>query len=238
MPEVKIALSAFDRLQKHAKRLGVPVSEVIQRALNEFDSAQNGSENAQEDRPKRSRPPARPQEPRSAEPSKKGKESKNRPAKPQDSVHENKGRDLVKRIDPKNIPPLKHTEVVKAKINGKWIEEPNWNKLVRQLIVRALRKKISVEEIKGMCSANVVAGKRDVEGFKPIEGVDASYQNLSSNPACKTILILAKRLNAEVDIGIIWEDKLGAKFPGQRRRLLFNRKPGARSSVHSSGGRR
>lgn len=233
MPEVKIALSAFDRLQKHAKRLGVPVGEVIQLALNEFDSAQERSENSLEDRPKRSRPPARSQEPRLAEPSKKRKESKSRPAKPQHPVRESEGRDLVVRIDPKNLPSFKHVEIIVAKINGKRIEKPNWNKLVRQMLVRVLRKNTSIKDIRGMCSANIVPKKKYDEGFNPIEGVDASYQNLSANPACKTILTLAKHINAEVDIGLRWKDKPDAEFPGQRRRLLFNRKPGARSSTDS-----
>lgn len=129
MPEVKIALSAYDRLQKHAKRLGLPVGEVIQLALNEFDSAQEVSENPPKDRPKKSKTPVRPRKPRSIEPRKTGKKSKSRPAKPQDPVPESKGRDLVMRIDPKNLPSLKHVEIIVAKINGNRIEKPNWNKL-------------------------------------------------------------------------------------------------------------
>lgn len=238
MPEVKIALSAFDRLQKHAKRLGVPVGEVIQLALNEFDSAQEGTENSPVDRPKRSRPPARSQKPRSTEPSRKGKQPKSPPAKPRDPVRKNKGRDLVIRIDPKNLPPLKHVEIIVAKINGKRIEKPNWNKLVRQMLVRSLRKNTSIGDIRRMCSANIVPGEKYDEGFNPIEGVNASYQNLSASPACKTILTLAKHINAEVDIGLRWKDKPDAEFPGQRRRLLFNRKPGTRSSTQSGRGRR
>lgn len=238
MPEVKIALSAYERLQKHAKRLRLPVGEVIQLALNEFDSAQEVSENSPKDHPKKSKTPARSRKPRSIEPSKTRKKSKSRPAKPKDPVRESKGRDLVRRIDPKNLPSLKHVEIIVAKINGNRIEKPNWNKLVRQMLVRVLRKNTSIKDIKGMCSANIVPGEKYDEGFSPIEGVDVSYQNLSAGPACKTILALAKHINAEVDIGLRWKDKPDAEFPSQRRRLLFNRKPSIRSSTGSSGGRR
>lgn len=229
MPEVKIDQSALERLQKHAKQLDISVGELIQRAINAFENTLDIPKSSRKSSSKKPRPSSHSPKPSSVRKGNTVKGLESSPTKTEKPIHGNKGRDLVRRIDPKNLPSLKHTEVAMAKINGRRIDDPNWNKLVKQMIVRALRKKISVEDIRGMCSANVVAGKRNVEGFRPIEGVDASYQNLSSNRACKTILILAKRLNAEVDIGIIWENKPEAKFPGQRRKLLFNRKPISRS---------
>ena len=45
-----------------------------------------------------------------------------------------------RQINPRRLPDLTHTKVLDASLNGKRFVKPNWNQLVNQILIRAMKQ--------------------------------------------------------------------------------------------------
>ncbi|ABS63234.1 hypothetical protein Plav_1615 [Parvibaculum lavamentivorans DS-1] len=123
---------------------------------------------------------------------------------------------MERRIDPRALPRLTHTKVLSAEIDGKFIERPNWNHLLDEILLIAAKRFRSFDELRSHCPANLVQGKKETDGFAYLQKIDLSVQRQDSNAACRTIVTLAERLGIALEISFIWRPKMDALYPGER----------------------
>ena len=122
-------------------------------------------------------------------------------------------------IDPQLLPRLTHTKVVYAEVDGTDINRPNWNRLVDEMLRVAMNRLGSFENLRNLCPANLVKGKKENEGFAYLDDIGLSVQRQDANSACRTIVSLAQRLGVGIDIGFMWRHKEDALKPGQHARI-------------------
>lgn len=126
-----------------------------------------------------------------------------------------------RQIDPKRLPDLTHTKVLDALLGGERIDKPNWNYLVDQILILAMKQFQNINELRKTCAVNMVQGRKKNEGFRYVSEIDVSVQGIPANEACRALVIAAQRLNLELEITFIWRSKEGAAYPGERARLCL-----------------
>ena len=132
-----------------------------------------------------------------------------------------------KQIDPRRLPDLKHTKVIDARIDGKEIQRPNWNRLLDQVLILAMSGSTDYEDVRVLCPVNMVRGRKEDEGYSYLSEIDLSVQGQDSNAACRAIVTTARGLGIGMDIGFMWRPKDGAAHPGERARIVLNAVPGS-----------
>ena len=134
-------------------------------------------------------------------------------------------------IDPHRLPSVRHTKILDASIAGKPIDNPNWNLLVRWMLVQAMERLRDFDRLNELNSENMIQGQKDDEGYSYIPESDISVQGLSADKACSALRTVAQSLNIELEIGFMWRRKVGATCPGEKARL---RMPGSRTESASN----
>ena len=122
-------------------------------------------------------------------------------------------------LEPDRLPDLTHTKLLTARLAGKEVSKPNWNRLLHRVLVMAMRDAGNVDELRRTCPANLVAGRKTDEGYHHLPEADISVQGLSANEACGALTVTARALGISVDIVLLWRAKDGAAYPGDRGRL-------------------
>ena len=122
-------------------------------------------------------------------------------------------------IDPENPGRVTHSRIRAAKVDGHPIDNPSWNGLVAELVIRALDASLELGEVKTLSKSIVVRGWTDEAGFEHYPRGDVSVQRRQADVACRAIVALAKRLGAELDIRLEWLPKPEARHPGKKGRL-------------------
>lgn len=120
-----------------------------------------------------------------------------------------------RQVDARNLPDLRHTKVLAAKINGQEVVRPNWNRLLERAIFCAKEQLSGIDEIQKICQINLVQGRKEDEGFRFISDLDVSIQGLSANGACSALVDLVSRLGFQFELTFRWRSKKGAASPGE-----------------------
>jgi len=121
-----------------------------------------------------------------------------------------------KHIDPRDLPKLTHTKLLDASIGGSSISRPNWNRLLDETVRRAIREVKDFDKLRRICPVNMIRGKKNDEGYNHLMDIDISIQGQDANGACRGIVTAAQALGLELKIELMWRQKEGADFPGER----------------------
>jgi hypothetical protein len=127
-------------------------------------------------------------------------------------------------IDPRALPRLTHTKLLEAFIEGQPIAKANWNRLLDQILILAMKRVGSFEKLRQACPVNVVKGRKEDDGYSYLREIDISVQGQDANGACRAIATAAQGLGIAIDITFMWRLKEAAAHPGERGRLLLNSK--------------
>ena len=130
-------------------------------------------------------------------------------------------------VDLRQLPDVTHTKVLAARVEGEEVEKPNWNRLLDRVVVLAMRKAGSFEQLNRMCPVNMVPGKKTNEGYHYLSEIDVSVQGLSAKEACGALVEIARRSGTDLEITFLWRDKDGAEHPGDTGRLTMATGTGA-----------
>lgn len=139
-------------------------------------------------------------------------ESDHRPADPKHEFNS-------EAIDPNQLPDLKHAKVLEASIGDELVKPANWNSLLRELLVRAMKRFGDFGHVQQLCSINMVQGIKDDEGYKYLAEIEISFQGVPANAAANAAVTLAPALGVKLHVAFQWRRKEQAHRPGQRARL-------------------
>jgi hypothetical protein len=134
---------------------------------------------------------------------------------------------MERRIDPRYPPDLTHTKILAASLAGQRIDNPNWNLLLRSVLIRAMKQWESFDKLRQICPANMVRGCKNDEGYRYLDEVDFSVQGMSTNDACAALVPVARSLGIGLEIVFMWRPKRGAAYPGEKAQLRMPGKPDA-----------
>ena len=124
-----------------------------------------------------------------------------------------------KRIDPSQLPSMKHTKILDAAVARTAVEQPKWNNLLKMMVRSAVKRGMTCDDLYQLCSINMVIGQKRDEGYSYLPDIDISLQGQNANQACQTVVMIAQSLDIALDIGLVWRNKKDAVHPGQRGRI-------------------
>ncbi|TFH59384.1 MAG: hypothetical protein E4G91_08985 [Candidatus Zixiibacteriota bacterium] len=124
-----------------------------------------------------------------------------------------------RQIDPRILPNLTHTKVLDASIDGEAVTKPNWNLLLDQMLIRAMKQLSDFDKLQKLCPMNMVKGRKEDEGYGYLAEINLSVQGLDANTACRTVVGAAQGLGMALDIGFMWRPNEKAAHPGERARV-------------------
>lgn len=129
---------------------------------------------------------------------------------------------------------MTHTRVLDASIEGRALAKPNWNKVLDEVVRRAMHTYRDFDKVRLLCPVNMVQGQKEDEGYGYLADIDISIQGQDANAACHAISRLAQALGLSVDIGFVWRQKMGAAFPGIRGRLKIESSKQMRAAAQAA----
>ena len=129
---------------------------------------------------------------------------------------------LLNADDP--LPDLKHTRMLAAAIDSRPVRA-NWNNVLRRLLVLALDEMGSLDEVRRRSTVNLVASKKEDEGYQYLAEAGISYQGVNANAAANAAVALAKDIGAALELDFEWRYKPQALYPGKRAQLRLSGSP-------------
>ena len=220
MPKVNISKRTFERLQKASEPLVDTIDDVILKALDALDSSR--ARRASASQGGMAEASARPETIfDSGAPSKKG-------GRRTFHVRSKSGEVVERIIDPDNPGGVTHTKIHEARLDGRTVVRPRWNRLLDGMILRALREGGDFDEMRRLARSKMVRGRKLDQGFVHYPELDVSMQRRDADTACRGIAALAMYLGVEIDIGFEWREKEGSRHPGDRGRLRIGVPPSRR----------
>ncbi|CAD5940191.1 T4SS efffector SepA family protein [Planktothrix agardhii] len=131
----------------------------------------------------------------------------------------------IRKLNPENPPKLAHSKVTKVILNNLHLTNPGWNEIIEEIHIIAMNKinsrEKSYDKLILVTSFNITDGEYTQKGYKFIEKLNISIQNVSSDHAWKGILKMVKKLNISVTIYLTLNDKEGAS-PGEECLLSWS----------------
>ena len=115
----------------------------------------------------------------------------------------------------RSIPNLTHTKILHARVNGKELKHPNWNALLDEVIILAVKSGQSPSQLRAIGSINIVERRKSDEGFRFISSIGISVQGQDAIGACQGALAIGKKIGTHIAVDFVWRDKEGAIFPGK-----------------------
>jgi hypothetical protein len=128
------------------------------------------------------------------------------------------------RIDPRALPNLTHTKVLRATLEGKVRPKAKWNTLVYDLVGIAFHHLGSFEKVQSISPANIVKGRKEDEGYHYLPEGDLSVQYQDANGACRSLIAMARELDLAVEVELMWREKEGAERRGETAVIRMNRR--------------
>ena len=220
MPKVNIGKYTFERLQKASEPLVDTIDDVILKALDALDSSRARKAGASESG--MAEAGARPET--IFDSGALGKKRGQRKFR----VRSKSGKAGERIIDPDKPGGVTHTKIHEARLDGRTVVRPRWNRLLDELILRALREGDDFGEVRRLARSKMVRGRKLDQGFVHYPDLDVSMQRRDADTACRGIAALARHLGAEIDIGFEWREKEGSRHPGDRGRLRIGASPSKR----------
>jgi hypothetical protein len=114
------------------------------------------------------------------------------------------------------LPPLVHSKLMEASINGSVIDKINWDGLVQASLEKAFDLTQDVRALQRITGANLRDGLKEDEGYKYIKQYGFSYQGVSADDAARIAIRSAKGLAYELRFEFEWRQKDSAHLPGER----------------------
>lgn len=123
--------------------------------------------------------------------------------------------------EPKQIPSLKHTKIIKASIGKKNITG-NWAEMLGSTLIVAMDLLKNSSDLMSLSKANIVSGKGDKDkGFEYIPEIGLSFQRCDADVTFKHIYQIVQELDLELDINFIWNDTPKATFPNCSANIMI-----------------
>ena len=237
-----LSQSALARLERHAKRRGVEIGEVMHLALNALETA-DAQSGAQDANPENHSGASVTYDGAAgtaagARAGDRGERAvgvdRTGPRDGASGMHRERRRFRVRKqggsaeervIDPENPGGVTHTKIREARLDGRTVVRPRWNRLLDELILRALREGGDFDVVRRLARSKIVRGRKLDQGFVHYPDLDVSMQRRDADTACRGIAALARHLGAEIDIGFEWREKEGSRHPGDRGRLRIDASP-------------
>ena len=119
-----------------------------------------------------------------------------------------------------SLPPLLHSKIEAATIDGKSVTRPKWSVIVEEMVRTAAKKGNSPSQIAAAMSANTELKERSDTGFVFIRDAGLSFQKMDANRSCKAILGISRRFRIPVSIDFFWRDDPNAYSPGANGRII------------------
>lgn len=119
------------------------------------------------------------------------------------------------------IPKLRFAKLLDASFDDTKPEKNNWNEIVKLALIKVLETCNSVNELKRISGANVVAGSKGDTGYKFIQTHNFSYQGVNSINAAEIVQRCASYLECNACLEFEWRFKEGAFNPGERALLII-----------------
>ena len=124
-------------------------------------------------------------------------------------------------IDPANLPSLKHTGVLAARLNGRSVAKLKWNGILDEVVIHGMKRIRHFEEFRRRCPARMVSGRKEDEGYRYLAEADISIQGRSATEVGKMLVEAAGNLDIELDIVFQWKQGKDSAHPGKRGRLYL-----------------
>ena len=119
------------------------------------------------------------------------------------------------------VPNLKHTKVLDAFIDGDTIAKANWNSVLEQMLIRAIKLVGTFDKLRQLFPVNLVKGRKEDEGYRYLSDINVSVQGQDANAAGGGIVTAAQGLGTALEVGFMWRHKEGAAHPGERARIMI-----------------
>jgi hypothetical protein len=119
-----------------------------------------------------------------------------------------------------SLPPLLHSKVEVATINGKLVSRAKWSILVQEMVRIAASKGAVAAQIAASMNANTVLKNRSDTGFVFVPEAGLSFQKMDANRSCKAVLGISRQFSIPVSIDFFWRDDPNAHNPGANGRIV------------------
>lgn len=128
---------------------------------------------------------------------------------------------LEMRFSGKDLPSVKFTTVLAAKIAGKPASQKYWNNILEDLITACVAGGAEPGDVKSLLQANTMPGNQSENGYRYVPAAGFSFQGLEANRVCKNLAALSARYKVSIDIELRWQDEEKAAFPNQTARIVL-----------------
>lgn len=120
------------------------------------------------------------------------------------------------------VPDLSHTTLTGASIDGRSLlpAQCNWNAFMMAVIEKSAPLVPVGRELSDLLVVNHVAGRKEDNGYKYLEGVGLSVQGQNSNNAWKAISHLARATGIKAEASFYWSNNPKAARPGETGHLV------------------
>ena len=116
-----------------------------------------------------------------------------------------------------------HTVPRQINVGGVEIEkERYWNTLLAQVIRSEASNGADARSIVNVIQTPAKAGKYDGAGFRFLEDVNLSFQQLNSDRAWGEAYRIARHFRIPIEVRWIWQEKDKAHMPGGSGSMTFN----------------
>lgn len=128
---------------------------------------------------------------------------------------------LEMRFSGANLPSVKFTNILAAKVAGKPVAQKSWNHILEELIAACVQAGAEATEIRALLHANTMNGQQSDNGYRFVPAAGFSFQGIEANRVCKNLMILSERFGIALEIEVRWQDDEKAAFPQQTARIVL-----------------
>jgi hypothetical protein len=128
---------------------------------------------------------------------------------------------LEMRFSGGDLPSVKFTTILAAKVAGKVASQKYWNNILEDVIAACVAGGAEADAVEALLQANTMPGNHSDNGYRHVPAAGFSFQGMEANRVCKNLASLAKRYNVSIDIEVRWQDEDKAAFPNQTARIVL-----------------
>lgn len=114
-----------------------------------------------------------------------------------------------------STPSLTFTKPIKATINSKPIQNPNWASILHLMIAHVKAKGLEGEKLVSELGVPAKAVSYDDDGYRYFPDLGISVQGQSASDAWKEINRIAKKWRIPVNVEFAWRQNPKAQYPGK-----------------------
>lgn len=112
-------------------------------------------------------------------------------------------------------PSLTFTKPMKATINGKAIQNPNWASILHAMIAQVKAKGFDGDKLVRELAIPTKASNYEEDGYRFFRELGISVQGQSAADAWKEVDRLAKKWHIPVNVEFVWRQNPKAQHPGK-----------------------